>query len=70
MTCPILPLPRSGLASSFASAEEGLSTSQSARNRRASGLEADIAWRALENVVDAVPRFSRRRGPAAEVVLA
>jgi 2-phosphosulfolactate phosphatase len=58
------------LASSFASAEEGLSTSQSARNLRASGLEADIAWCARENVVDAVPRFSRMVGPAAEVVLA
>lgn len=57
------------LAGTFASAEEGLSASQSARNLRASGLEADIAWCARESVLDVVPRFSRMVGPAAEVTV-
>ncbi len=57
------------LAHTFAGAEEGLSASQSARNLRASGLDGDIAWCARESVVDAVPRFSRMLGSAAEVTL-
>jgi 2-phosphosulfolactate phosphatase len=57
------------LARTFATAEEGLSASQSARNLQASGLADDIAWCAQESVVAAVPRFSRMLGPAAEVVL-
>ena len=43
------------LARSFASAEEGLSASQSARNLEASGLADDIAWCARESVLNAVP---------------
>jgi 2-phosphosulfolactate phosphatase len=58
------------LARSFATAEEGLSSSQSARNLHASGLDADIAYCARESVLSTVPRFSRMLGPAAEVVLA
>jgi len=58
------------LAHSFGSAEEGLGASQSARNLRASGLEADIAYCARESVLDVVPRFSRMLGVAAEVVVA
>ena len=57
------------LARSFATAEEGLSSSQSARNLHASGLDADIAYCARESVLSTVPRFSRMLGPAAEVVL-
>jgi 2-phosphosulfolactate phosphatase len=57
------------LAASFATNEEGLGASQSARNLHASGLDADIAWCARESVVDVVPRFSRMVGPAAEVTL-
>jgi 2-phosphosulfolactate phosphatase len=57
------------LAHTFAGAEEGLSSSQSARNLQASGLDGDIAWCARESVVDAVPRFSRMLGSAAEVTL-
>ncbi|MGI8422279.1 MAG: 2-phosphosulfolactate phosphatase [Gaiellaceae bacterium] len=55
------------LAQSFGSHEEGLGASQSARNIRANGLDEDIAFCARESVVDAVPRFSRMLGPAAEV---
>jgi 2-phosphosulfolactate phosphatase len=57
------------LAGTFATNEEGLGASQSARNLHASGLDADIAWCARESVVDAVPRFVRMVGPAAEVTL-
>lgn len=57
------------LAATFASALEGLVSSQSARNLRASGLEEDIAWCARESVLDVVPRFRRMLGPAAEVTL-
>lgn len=57
------------LAASFASAEEGLGASRSARNLRAHGLEADIAWCARENALDVVPRFVRAVGAAAEVAL-
>jgi 2-phosphosulfolactate phosphatase len=57
------------LAASFATNEEGLDASQSARNLHASGLHDDIAWCARESVLDVVPRFSRMVGPAAEVTL-
>jgi 2-phosphosulfolactate phosphatase len=56
------------LAQSFDSSFEGLSASQSARNLRGSGLDADIADCARESVLDVVPRFSRMVGVAAEVV--
>jgi 2-phosphosulfolactate phosphatase len=58
------------LAHSFVSAEQGLGASQSARNLRASGLDADIAYCARVSVLDVVPRFSRMLGVAAEVVVA
>jgi 2-phosphosulfolactate phosphatase len=57
------------LAGSFATNEEGLGASQSARNLHASGLDADIVWCARESVLDVVPRFSRMVGTAAEVTL-
>ena len=57
------------LAESFATNEEGLGASQSARNLHGSGLDADIAWCARESVLDVVPRFSRMVGTAAEVTL-
>jgi 2-phosphosulfolactate phosphatase len=57
------------LARSFASAEEGLSASQSARNLRASGLTEDIGWCARESVLGVVPRLSRMLDGAAEVIL-
>jgi 2-phosphosulfolactate phosphatase len=57
------------LAGTFATNEEGLGASQSARNLHASGLDADIAWCAQESVLDAVPRFVQMVGPAAEVTL-
>ena len=57
------------LAGSFATNEEGLGASQSARNLHASGLDEDIAWCARESVLDVVPRFSRMVGTAAEVTL-
>jgi phosphosulfolactate phosphohydrolase-like enzyme len=57
------------LAGSFATNEDGLAASQSARNLHASGLDDDIAWCARESVLDTVPRFSRMVGTAAEVTL-
>jgi 2-phosphosulfolactate phosphatase len=57
------------LARSFATNEEGLGASQSARNLHASGLDDDIAWCARESVLEIVPRFSRMVGTAAEVTL-
>jgi 2-phosphosulfolactate phosphatase len=57
------------LAGSFATNEEGLGASQSARNLHRSGLDADIAWCARESVLEVVPRFSRMVGTAAEVTL-
>jgi 2-phosphosulfolactate phosphatase len=57
------------LARSFASAEEGLSASQSARNLQASGLAEDIGWCARESVLGVVPRLSRMLDGAAEVIL-
>jgi 2-phosphosulfolactate phosphatase len=57
------------LARSFASPEEGLSASQSARNLQASGLADDIGWCARESVLAVVPRLSRMLDGAAEVIL-
>jgi 2-phosphosulfolactate phosphatase len=57
------------LAASFASAAEGLSASQSARNLQASGLDGDVAYCARTSVVTAVPRFTRMLGCSAEVAL-
>ncbi|MER3410802.1 MAG: hypothetical protein C4306_12200, partial [Thermoleophilia bacterium] len=57
------------LASTFATALDGLAASQSARNLRASGHEEDIDWCARESVLDVVPRLRRMVGPAAEVTL-
>ncbi len=57
------------LARSFASAEEGLSASQSARNLIATGFEDDLAYCARESVLEAVPRLVRMVGPVAEVAL-
>jgi len=51
------------------SAEDGLGTSQSARNLHANGLDDDIAYCARTSVVSVVPRFTRMLGPAAEVAL-
>lgn len=55
------------LARSFGGHEEGLSSSQSARNLLRAGLEQDLAFCARESVLDVVPRFSRMVGTAAEV---
>jgi len=55
------------LARSFSSHEEGLSSSQSARNLLEAGLEEDLAFCARESVLEVVPRFSRMVGTAAEV---
>jgi 2-phosphosulfolactate phosphatase len=52
---------------SFSSAVEGLGASRSAANLRRHGLEADVERCAHENVLDVVPRYIRRVGPAAEV---
>ena len=57
------------LAHSFGSALEGLGASQSARNLRHHGLDADIEWCARESVLAVAPRFVRMAGAAAEVAL-
>jgi 2-phosphosulfolactate phosphatase len=57
------------LAQSFTSPLEGLSASRSAANLQQHGLGADIERCAQENVLDVVPRYIRRVGPAAEVML-
>ena len=57
------------LAQSFPSALDGLAASRSAANLRRHGLEADVERCAQENVLDVVPRYVRRVGPAAEVTL-
>ena len=54
------------LAGSFAGDEEGLR----ARTYGPPGLDADIAFCARESVLDVVPRFAGRVGPAAEIVAA
>jgi 2-phosphosulfolactate phosphatase len=56
------------LAASFASAEEGLRASRSARNLLGAGLEGDIAWCARESVLEVVPRYVGMVGPGAELV--
>jgi len=58
------------LANSFASAEDGLGVSQSARNLVGAGLADDITYCARESILTAVPRLSGTVGPAAEVRLA
>lgn len=57
------------LAHSFPNAAEGLGAGRSAANLRRHGLEADVERCARENVLDVVPRYVRRVGPAAEVTL-
>ena len=57
------------ISRSFASANEGLAASQSARNLEEGGLAEDIAWCARESVCDVVPRFLGMDGPGAEVGL-
>jgi phosphosulfolactate phosphohydrolase-like enzyme len=57
------------LARSFPSAVEGLGAGRSAANLLRHGLEADVERCAQENVLDVVPRYVRRVGPAAEVTL-
>jgi 2-phosphosulfolactate phosphatase len=57
------------LARSFPSALEGLGASRSAANLGRHGLEADVERCAQENVLDVVPRYVRRVGPAAEVAV-
>ena len=57
------------LAHAYPSALEGLGASRSAANLRRHGLEADVERCARENVLDVVPRYVRRVGPAAEVTL-
>ncbi len=56
------------LAGSYATAQDGLAASQSARNLLAADLAEDIAWCARESVVDVVPRLIGMRGSAAEMV--
>jgi 2-phosphosulfolactate phosphatase len=57
------------LARSFPNALEGLGAGRSAANLQRHGLEADVERCARENVLDVVPRYVRRVGPAAEVTL-
>jgi 2-phosphosulfolactate phosphatase len=57
------------IAGTFPSAREGLGASRSGWNLRQHGLEEDIDWCAQESVLDAVPRYVRMVGPAAEVTL-
>jgi 2-phosphosulfolactate phosphatase len=56
------------LARSFATADEGLAASQSARNLLAADLGEDIAWCARESVLDVVPRLAGMQGAAAVIV--
>ena len=55
------------LRRAFASGEEGLRASQSARNLLAAGLESDISFCARESVLDVVPRVVATRGASVEV---
>lgn len=57
------------LAQSFASADDGLRVSQSARNIVAAGLEEDIAYCARESVLPVVPRLVGSVGAGVEVAL-
>jgi 2-phosphosulfolactate phosphatase len=52
------------LAASFPTARAAFE----ARTYGPPGLEADIAWCAQEDLLDAVPRFVRMEGPAAEIL--
>jgi 2-phosphosulfolactate phosphatase len=55
------------LRTSFASAEEGLRASQSARNLVNAGLEEDIAWCARESALEVVPRVTGALEAAVEL---
>ncbi len=55
------------LSRTFATAADGLGASKSASNLRRSGLDGDIAYCAGVSTLDAVGRFSRMLGPAAEI---
>jgi 2-phosphosulfolactate phosphatase len=57
------------LAESFASADDGLRVSQSARNIMAAGLEEDIAYCAQESILTIVPRLKGTVGAGVEVAL-
>lgn len=57
------------LAESFASADDGLRVSQSARNIVAAGLEEDIAYCAQESIHSIVPRLKGAVGAGVEVAL-
>src|ERR1700751_3067995 len=57
------------LARSFPNSLEGLGAGRSAANLRRHGLEADVERCARENDLGVVPRYVRRVGPAAEVLL-
>jgi len=57
------------LAQSFASADDGLRVSQSARNIVAAGLEEDIAYCARESIHPIVPRLIGKVGVGVEVAL-
>jgi 2-phosphosulfolactate phosphatase len=57
------------LARSFASADDGLRVSQSARNIVAAGLEEDIAYCARESILSVVPRVKGTVGAGVEVAL-
>ena len=56
-------------ARAFPSPLEGLGAGRSAANLRRHDLEADVERCAQENVLDVVPRYVRRVGPAAEVTI-
>ena len=55
------------LAQGYPDAQTGIGSGRSAWNLRRHGLDADIEWCARENALDAVPRYRRMLGPAAEV---
>jgi 2-phosphosulfolactate phosphatase len=57
------------LAESFASADDGLRVSQSARNIVAAGLEEDIAYCAQESILSIVPHLKGTVGTGVEVAL-
>jgi 2-phosphosulfolactate phosphatase len=55
------------IADSFPTSLDGLGASRSAWNLRRHGMEADVDACARESVLDVVPRYVRRVGPAAEI---
>ena len=57
------------LAHSFASAEDGLSVSQSARNLINANLAEDISYCARESILPVVPRLVGAVGTGVEVAL-